>query len=397
MTVFDPVVALAATPRGWAQRLHRHVADHGGARVRATVLHPRDLEQEEFEVFCADDVTSFLTVQLVDALHRGGRAVLGVFDAEDDRGKGELLAMGVDAVVEQGASAEELLTAVRGLAVLIRRDAREPALPRDAGPSLPSGALVAVGGPSGGVGATEIAIELARALSHDGGAVVLVDGDDHAPGLAARLGVAQYPNLRAALDAQRAGVDAAGALQPLTGDGRLGAMAGLTAPRDWSELRPGDVLAVAKALAAGRDAVVVNIGSCLDDAAGSGRYVQTREVAAAADLLVAVATPTPLGVARLAEWLADVAALPRRAPAHVVVNQAPSGSWQRQELLAEVDRCCATASLSVVPFDGRVTRAAWDGGPVARGPFTRAVAKLAEELAPALDAAARRQGAGTWL
>lgn len=395
MSPLEPAVAIAATPRAWAQRLHRQVADHGGARVRATVLHPRDLDEEDFEVFCADDVTSFLTPALVDAVHRRGRAVLGVYDAEDERGKGELLALGVDAVVELGAPAEELLSAIQGLASLVRHDPPAGATTDLPAPAVPRGALVAVGGPAGGVGATEVAIELARACSRGGRPVALLDGDDHAPGLAPRLGIPQYPNLRVALEELRGGGDPATTLRPLTPDGRLTALPGLASARDAAELRPGDLLAVAGALAAGRHAVVVNVGSCLDDA---GRYGQTRDLLAAADVVVAVAAPTPSGLARLAEWLADVAALPRRAPAHVVVNQAPGGSWQRGQILGELGRCCVPASTTLVPFDRRVADAAWDGGPVARGAFTRAVARLSDELATALAGADTRAlpAAGGW-
>jgi hypothetical protein len=66
----EPRIAIAASPREWAQRLHRHVADHGGALVRATVLHPKDALVEDVDVLVVDDVTSFLSPRLVDELHR---------------------------------------------------------------------------------------------------------------------------------------------------------------------------------------------------------------------------------------------------------------------------------------------------------------------------------------
>ncbi|MEX0657860.1 MAG: hypothetical protein WD080_01885, partial [Egibacteraceae bacterium] len=78
----EPEIALAASPRDWAQRLHRHLADHGGARVRATVLHPHDALAETYAVLVVDDTTSFLSHRLLDELRRTGRRVLGVYDPD---------------------------------------------------------------------------------------------------------------------------------------------------------------------------------------------------------------------------------------------------------------------------------------------------------------------------
>ncbi|MGH8898570.1 MAG: hypothetical protein ACRDZ4_16510 [Egibacteraceae bacterium] len=111
---FEPVIAVAASPRDWASRLYRHVADHGGARLRATVLAQEDALEESFEVFVTDDTTSFLSQWLVTALHHQGRQVLGVY--EDVRGKRQLVDLGVDHAIERAASTEELLAAVSKLA-----------------------------------------------------------------------------------------------------------------------------------------------------------------------------------------------------------------------------------------------------------------------------------------
>lgn len=68
----DPVVVLAATPRGWAADLRAHAADHGGVVIRATVLTPEDALAEQCDVVLVDDVTSFLSPTFVATLRSQG-------------------------------------------------------------------------------------------------------------------------------------------------------------------------------------------------------------------------------------------------------------------------------------------------------------------------------------
>jgi len=108
------------------------------------------------------------------------------------------------------------------------------------------------------------------------------------------------------------------------------------------------------------------------------RHAIARAALLAADEIVAVGIATPVGVIALLRHLGEVRALvPARARLHVVVNRAPKGAFRRGEVVEEVGRSFDIASVTVVPHDRRVERAAWDGATVARGPFTRAVATLA--------------------
>ncbi len=66
-----------------ADRVHRFLSDHGGARVRAQVLTPEDALAEDYQVLIIDDICSFLTPRLVAEVQRQGRLVLGVFDPSD--------------------------------------------------------------------------------------------------------------------------------------------------------------------------------------------------------------------------------------------------------------------------------------------------------------------------
>ena len=47
----EPTIALVFSPELWVERLHRHLTDHGGARVRQIVLEPTlALEQGQLEL-----------------------------------------------------------------------------------------------------------------------------------------------------------------------------------------------------------------------------------------------------------------------------------------------------------------------------------------------------------
>jgi len=110
----EPVIVLAASPRDWANRLRRHVATHGGARVRGTMLDSEDALAESYDVFIVDDTTSFLTRQLIAQLRGQGRGVLGVY--ESLVGRRQLTILGIHQAIEAAATTEDLLVAVSKLA-----------------------------------------------------------------------------------------------------------------------------------------------------------------------------------------------------------------------------------------------------------------------------------------
>ncbi|HEX9644200.1 MAG TPA: hypothetical protein VGC11_09415, partial [Acidimicrobiia bacterium] len=63
-------------------------------------------------------------------------------------------------------------------------------------------------------------------------------------------------------------------------------------------------------------------------------------------------------------------------------NHYPGGTFAVGELEAELRRTLTPRSVTVAPHDKRVLRAAWNGEPVAKGPFLRAMTKLAATVAP---------------
>lgn len=392
----EPELAVVYSPREWANRVVRHVTDHGGGRVRLRVVDGRVALEEDFDILLAEDVTSFLTGRFVAELHRRGRAVLGVYDPEEPAGKERLVELGVDDLIESTAPAEDF---VRKLAVIIPE---RPAPPRralvpphgidaelasiaagmraPASVTRPRGWQWAVGGPPGGCGASEVAIELARQLSRASGPTVLVDGQDVSPALAQRLGLAPIPNIRTAIDMVLHGSGELPEAVLAVAAGSFGLLAGLTNPADWGQIRAQDAADVVQELRTQYTHVVVNVGPILEDLPGVGgpdRYGLTRALTASADVLVGVGSPTPVGVARLIGWVAEVATLAPGRPIHLAVNRAPGSRFIRGEVEAEIRRTYAPASLHFLPHDEAVEKAAWRGELVAPGPFSKAVGDLA--------------------
>lgn len=407
-----PEIAIVVSPREWAERLHRFVADHGGARVRARILDGREALDEGYEVLVAEDLTSFLTPRLVDELRRRGRRILGVYDPVEPWGRERLTELGVDDTIELTATPEQFLRAVDALALTAHVDldaelqrlgtepergatttfepARSDAPSDDLDGARPDrGTVTVVGGPSGAPGVTELCIGLAQAAARRRQAVVLVDADELAPSLAQRLGLPLHPNLRTAIDAVQHWSGRLSDTLTTVPVGGFHVLVGLPNTQDWSELRPGEVVDVVVELARTHPHVIVNVGHRLEELGGigvTGRHGVSRALVAAADVVLGVCGPSPVALARYLEWIADVRAL-TRVPIHTAVNRAPSSAFKRGELEEELRRTYSPPTLSFVPFDKRVPEAEWAGELVPAGPFVKTLDSLAEiVLAPTAGA-----------
>jgi MinD superfamily P-loop ATPase len=371
-------LALVFTPDAWVEELHRHLADHGGARVLHLVVDPAMALHERFDVLVASWRWPALTPGLVDELHHLGRAVLGVAD-RDERGAIDILtACGVDAIVQSDAAPWEYVDALGAIEPARPADAVARPVTDDAARRRRPHPCIAVCGPAGS-GRTEIAIELARARG-----AVLVDADEVAPAVSTRLGLRLEPNVRNAIDAVDFGVgDIGDAFQSMGGLAH-GVVCGVPNASAWSHIRPPELLRALHTVINTRDApLVVDTASAIDDTGSGGtrgRTAVTRAVVAEADAVVVVGLATPLGVVRLLGWLADAQRLRAHGRVHVLLNRAPATPFRRAELSAELLRSCAPASLAHVPEDARVHAAGWNGALVARGPFTKAVATAAARL-----------------
>jgi MinD-like ATPase involved in chromosome partitioning or flagellar assembly len=195
---------------------------------------------------------------------------------------------------------------------------------------------------------------------------VLVDADTSAPAIAPRLALPLEPSIRGALERLEQGASLANQLHRVD---RLDIVGGLADPRDWAEIRPAQVQDLVRELRTTHDIVVVDVGRSLEAAsrgllAGSGRNGVSRQLVGEATAVVAVGAPTPVGVARLLDWFADVRSL-TSAPVHVVVNRVARRGFELREVEREVLRAFPAAAVWPVRANADVPAAAWQGAVVA--------------------------------
>lgn len=401
----DPVVVVAATPRSWAADLRARAADHGGVIIRATVLTQEDALSEHCAVLLVDDVTSFLTPAFVAVVQQHGRAVLGLYDPTDSQGKSDLIDAGVDALAPADVDAADLIAQVGRLAARRPEDrpSRRPAAAPDP-PAAGVGRTIGVAGPTGGVGVTEIAIELAAAMAVAGVPTVLVDAEEVAPSHAQRLGLPLHPNIHTALHAVQRAKPVEDCLHPLARRKPLAALSGMAVTGDWATVSAGAPARLLSALAAAGRTVVADLGHCLPRADGPAglRFGHAAALAASCDDLVLVTAPTPTAITRTIAMVADlargkVADLANVMVAdlgegkvsdspgdsrrlHLVLNRVGADRYVRDESIAELRRATDARVVHVVGEDARVPRAAWQGSRVTRGRFTAQVGTLADAL-----------------
>ncbi len=379
----EPTVALVFSPEQWVEELHRHLAHHGGARVRQIVVDPSVALDEEFDALVVSDRWPALTLGFVGAMHERGRSVLGVFDPDEPAGKDHLVALGVDATIAADAAMAEFVAAVRGLDVGTPRSVDRPPVGAEAGSCVPErGSLVVVSGPRGG-GITEIAVGLAAALGHRRAPVVLVDAHDTAPAVAGRLGLGLEPNLRSAVEACAHGLGALddSIVTPLRSRS-VGVLAGFPSTVAAAQVTTREVLDVVDELRARHEHVVVDV----DGASALGASVLD-----CCGAVVAVVAANPVGVVRALEWLATVRRRNPAAPLHLAVNRAPNARYRREEIRTEIVRTIAPTSITWFPTDRSVEAAAWNGELVPRGLFHRAAEQLAGAIAPEPSSDRRRR------
>ena len=395
-------VGVVASPRRWRSDLQSYVTNHvAGIRLRV-LREPQAAAEDHLDVLVVDDVTSFLTRSLLRVLRQQNVRVVGVYDADAEDGFGQryLEDLGVDLTIAASVSADELVRTIETFAPSLDADGDLADLMAATFDDTPAGhgTVTAVAGPPGAPGATEVAIALAAALTRSGETTVLIEVDEVAPSIAARLLFELEPNLLTALDDVHHGT--------ATLEGALGvrmAGAGATLPfatvpglamvADWPLVRGEELSVLIDELSARFGHVVVATGSLLEDLGVPERFGATRAALMCAHAVLAVCSPSPVGVLRFLEWRAEVRQLVPDKPVSVAVNRAPSSSFRRAQLEGEIRENAAPellGHLAFLPEDGKVALAAWDGSPVSSGPFTRGVDDLARRMFPAAQRSRRR-------
>lgn len=341
-----------------------------------------------------------------DALTRlalAGVAVVGVLDdGSDEEAERRLRQLGVDVVVDPSRGGAALVDAVhRALAVLpapprsawgdpaaaATATAADEALSAAAGGS---GRVVAVWGPRGAPGRSTVALALADELARAGTPALLVDADVQGGVQALLLGVLdEAPGLVAACRAASAGALDVPALAAAarTVAPRLRLLTGISRADRWPELRPA-ALEVVLDLGRRLGDVVVDCSDALEqdeelsyDTAAPRRHGATLAVLEAADEVLVVGVPDPVGVARLVRGLEELRERVPSAPLRVVLNRV-------RDEAAATEAETALARWAGVEVAGRVPRddaalaaAVAAGRPLAdvapRSPARRALRALA--------------------
>ena len=394
-------VGIVYTPSEWRSAFQRYVRDYVAGVSLRLVRDSRMAMEEHLDVLVVDNDTSFLSPPFVAALRGRGVRILGLYDPDDPdlAGANALQKLGVDRISPSALAPEDLLAQLQELAPERDLDDRfeEVVAGLDLDDRPNRGPIVAVGGPPA-AGATEVAITFTDVLATHR-RCVLLDVDEVDPGVARRLQLGLYPHVLSALDELRGaavlpevssgGAPFSGVLaRSVTGgDSPLGfdVIGGLANRRDWSQVRGDDVACLVDALSEQWSCVVVNLGPHLEDLS---RYVDrfggSRAVVAAAEHIIGICEASPRGVLRFLDWLADVDELAPGQRVHVAVNRTARAPFRQGEVQAQLHEHAGPrlASLTFLPEDAVVGRAAWDGMVVGRSRFRRAVEELAAQVAP---------------
>ncbi len=354
-----PSVAIAASTRPWGDQLHRFVLDHGGATVKARVMSVDQATSADFDVLVIDDICSFLTRRLIVDMRRLGRGVIGVFAPGDGPdAKRRLLEVGISDVIDSDASPSELLEQVR----LVDGHRQIPRL--EGHPLTSDGLCLAITGPPGGVGITEIALGIATQMRGPG--VALVDLNQQWAAVGQRLGLPVHPNLRTAVDSVLHDPDRlSGSFHRV---GEIDVVVGLVNP-DAGVLTTTDASALISELADTHDHVIIDVGTVTDWA--------TDMISRCAHATLIVGLGDPIGITRLIKsyWRVSEAIGPT-AEIGLIVNRVRS-KRERGQILDQISRSIGPTPVFIVPEVSALSAAAWNGFVKDSGAFARSVRPLA--------------------
>jgi CO dehydrogenase nickel-insertion accessory protein CooC1 len=375
-------IGVVLSPRPWSGRLHSFIADHVHEVELVVVRDQRAAIEAAADVLLIDDSTPWLNSRFVEEAERAGLRLVGVYDRIDGGvGRDRLASLGLTHLIEEAMPSDDivfLLDRLRPVSGLVQGEAHA-----DNEQLLPDGergAVVAAGGPSGS-GAREIAIALAAEWASQGFSTLLIDANETTPGVARRLGLGVYPHLLTAVDRVRvegpSGVSAA--LADRVGPLPFDVIVGLPTPRDWDRLVGNDVAALLDACRLRWERIVVTTSPLIEDLQRWGdRFGNSRRTLAGVDAIIGCAEPSPRGVLRYLDWLADTAAT--RSKILTVINKTPKAKRSAADAARQLFDIGGALidDISEIPFDRHVGLAEWDGTLVKRGKFTKSIAAVVQ-------------------
>lgn len=215
-------VATVLTANPWEEDFVAFARDGAGLRVVARAYEPEEVIRRAPDIVVVGSETSWISPTHVRAWRRRGIKVLGLHPPGDGPGRELFHLGGADAILPETTSMVGLFRVVQALSVVESSAVSE-------------GTLVAVTGPRGAPGRTEMALALALGAA-DRHRTLLVDLDP--PSIGIRLGLGPRPTLLDALDEVRTG----GGMPPVRRVGPLSILTGvqggpLAAPLRWELIR----------------------------------------------------------------------------------------------------------------------------------------------------------------
>lgn len=329
-----PRVCTILSAREWESDLVALAHETAGVRLVLRAYRPQDVEDASdlIDVVVAGAETSWVTPAHIAAWRRRGLRVVGICPAGDAPSRDLLEIGGCDEIFPDDTPTEVLLQALRLLQ-------EPPAL--DFEPEG-GGRLVAVTGPRGAPGRTEVALCVAwsRTALVD---TILLDLDQEAPALAVRLGVPPRPDLADAVDAVRQSGSIGEAIRRVND---LPVVVGSHRPGE-NLLRPALLEEVVEAARGSFEMVVCDLGPRRPD----------DPLIKQADEALVVVEASAVGLVRAARLVAEWAGpLPG-----IVLNRVDPG--QKGQVLAAARRWLGLEPVALVPEAARIRRAARGAAP----------------------------------
>ena len=327
-------VATVLSAREWEAALVSRARSTAAARIVLRAYQPREIEErvDEIDVVVAGAEVPWITPNQISGWRRIGLGVVAIYPQGDRPAESLLLDAGADEVLPDDTPMDALLQAIRFLAPAIGRLEE-----------VAAGQTIAVVGPRGAPGCTEIALTLAWnfAASTD---TVLIDLDLTAPALAIRLGLPPRPDVTDAADGVRSsGVIPAAAIQRfdrlhvIVGSHRIGE----------PPLRPAMVEDVVDAAAAVYETIILDLGVAVPDDPLLKR----------ADHAILAIDGSAVGVVRGARLVAEWAGPP---PA-LIVNRVDQSD--RSQIIDAAKKWTGLEPLAVLPPRPRIRAASLGAKP----------------------------------
>lgn len=186
----NPRVATVLSARPWEAELVTAAQKSAQLRMVLRAYQPGEILERvsDIDVVVAGAETSWLNTGVISRWKRSGLKVIGVYPRGDSPARRMLFDGGADEVLPDDHDAHELIKVIRFLPLGTDRSLPEP-----------TGVLVAIAGPRGAPGRTEVAAALGISWS-SAHRTLLIDLDVMAPSIAMRLNLKPHPGLIEAID-----------------------------------------------------------------------------------------------------------------------------------------------------------------------------------------------------